>query len=69
MPSDNKNVLLRTTDNTKMSLEQSKSFSNTKRKIDSLCSALTLETQKYDLQESSANLTDNVSGRSSTLCV
>ena len=37
MDSDNLDVLLRTTDNTTMSLEQSKNFSNTKRKINSIC--------------------------------
>lgn len=48
MDEDNLDVLFRTTDNTKISLEQSKKFNNTKRKINAICKALTLETQKYD---------------------
>lgn len=49
-------MLLRTTDNTTMSLEQSKEFSNTKRKINAICKALTLETQKYDPQKTVENI-------------
>ena len=42
MADDNLDVLLRTTDNTTMSLEQSKKFNNTKRKINGICKALSL---------------------------
>lgn len=41
MADDNLDVLLRTTDNTTMSLEQSRKFNNTKRKINGICKALT----------------------------
>ena len=51
MGDDNLDVLFRTTDNTTMSLEKSKKFNNTKRKINAICKALTLETQKYDPQK------------------
>lgn len=56
MADDNLDVLLRTTDNTKMSLEQSKKFNNTKRKINGICKALSLETQKYDPQKTVENI-------------
>lgn len=56
MADDNLDVLLRTTDNTTMSLEQSKKFNNTKRKINAICRALTLETQKYDPQKTIENI-------------
>lgn len=48
MADDNLDMLLRTTDNTIMSLEQSLVFKNTKRRINGICKALTLETQRYD---------------------
>ncbi|GFI11016.1 hypothetical protein IMSAGC007_03488 [Lachnospiraceae bacterium] len=56
MADGNLDVLLRTTDNTTMSLEQSKKFNNTKRKINTICRALTLETQKYDPQKTIENI-------------
>lgn len=56
MANDNLDVLLRTTDNTTMSLEQSRKFNNTKRKINGICKALTLETQKYDPQKTVDNI-------------
>lgn len=48
MADDNLDVLLQTTDNKTMSLEQSKKYSTTKRKMNSICKALTLETRKYN---------------------
>lgn len=56
MADDGLDVLLRTTDNTTMSLEQSKKFNNTKRKINAICKALTLETKKYDPQKTVENI-------------
>ncbi|MGF0032360.1 hypothetical protein ACQRBN_05275 [Bariatricus sp. SGI.154] len=56
MVDGNLDMLLRTTDNTAMSLEQSKKFNNTKRKINAICKALTLETQKYDPQKTVENI-------------
>lgn len=56
MADDNLDVLLRTTDNTTMSLEQSRKFNNTKRKINGICKALSLETQKYDPQKTVENI-------------
>ena len=56
MADDNLDVLLRTTDNTKMSSEQSKKFNNTKRKINAICKALSLETQKYNPQKTVENI-------------
>lgn len=57
MGDDNLDVLLRTTDNTIMSLEQSKKFNNTKRKINEICKALSMNTQKYDPQKTVENIT------------
>lgn len=51
MADDNLDVLLRTKDNTAVSLEQSKKFTNTKRNLNGICKALTLETQKYAPQK------------------
>lgn len=51
MADDNLDVLLRTTDNKTMSLEQSKKFTNTKRKINGICKALSLNTKDYDPQK------------------
>ncbi len=48
MANDNLDVLLQTTDNETMSLEQSLKYSVTKRKINSICTALTFETRKYN---------------------
>lgn len=56
MADDNLDVLLRTTDNTTMSLEQSKKFNNTKRKINGICKALSMNTQKYDPQKTVENI-------------
>ena len=56
MADDNLDVLLRTTDNTTMSLEQSKKFNNTKRKINGICKALSINTQKYDPQKTVENI-------------
>ena len=56
MADDNLDVLLRTTDNTTMSLEQSKKFNNTKRKINGICKALYMNTQKYDPQKTVENI-------------
>lgn len=56
MADDKLDVLLRTTDNTTMSLEQSKKFNNTKRKINGICKALSLNTQKYDPQKTVENI-------------
>ena len=60
MADDNLDVLLRTTDNTTMSLEQSKKFNNTKRKINGICKALSMNTQKYDPQKTVENISENI---------
>lgn len=39
-----------------MSLEQSRKFNNTKRKINGICKALSLETQKYDPKKTVENI-------------
>lgn len=56
MADDNLDVLLRTTDNTTMSLKQSKKFKNTKRKINGICKALSMNTKKYDPQKTVENI-------------
>lgn len=56
MADDNLDALLRTTDNTTMSLEQSKKFNNTKRKINGICKALSMNTKKYDPQKTVENI-------------
>ena len=61
MADDNLDVLLRTTDNRTMSLEQSKKFTNTKRKINGICKALSLNTQKYDPQKTVENIASYIS--------
>ena len=61
MADDKLDVLLRTTDNTTMSLEQSKVFTNTKRKINGICRALTLETQKYNPLRTISNIDSYIS--------
>mgnify|MGYP000217293186 CR=1 FL=1 len=53
MADANLDVLLRTTDNTIISLEQSKKFTYTKRKINSICKALSLKTQNYEHKKQS----------------
>jgi len=61
MADDNLDVLLRTTDNQTMSLKQSKKFTNTKRKINGICKALSLNTQKYDPQKTVENIASYIS--------
>lgn len=57
MADDNLDVLLRTTDSTVMSsLEQSKKFNNTKRKINGICKALSLNTKEYDPKKTVVNI-------------
>lgn len=56
MADDNLDVLLRTTDNTTLSLEKSKKFINTKRKINEICKELSGNTQKYDPQQTVENI-------------
>ena len=56
MADDNLNALLRTTDNTTMLLEQSKKFNNTKRKINGICKALSMNTKKYGPQKTVENI-------------
>ena len=56
MADDNLDALLQMTDNTTMSLEQSKKFNNTKRKINGICKALSMNTQKYDPQKTVENI-------------
>lgn len=51
MDNDDLDVLLKTTDSATMSLEQSTKFFNTKRRINGICKALSLETQVYDPQK------------------
>lgn len=60
MADDSLDVLLRTTDNRTMSLEQSIKFNNTKRKINGICKALSLNTQKYDPQKTVENITSYI---------
>lgn len=48
--------LLRTTDSTSMSLEQSRKFNATKRKINGICKALTLPTKEYAPQRTVENI-------------
>lgn len=61
MADDNLDVLLRTTDNKTMSLEQSKKFTNTKRKINGICKALSLNTKDYDPQKTVENIASYIS--------
>ena len=63
MDDDNLDVLLRTTDNTPMSLEQSKKFNNTKRKINGICKALSKNTQQYDPQITVDNIASYISSQ------
>lgn len=60
MADDNFDVLLRTTDNTMVSLEQSKKFNNTKRRINGICRALSANTQKYDPQKTVDDITSYI---------
>ena len=61
MADANLDVLLRTTDNTIISLEQSKKFTYTKRKINSICKALSLKTQNYEPQKTVENIESYIS--------
>ena len=61
MADDDVDVLLRTTDNRTMSLEQSKKYTYTKRKIKGICKALSLNTQKYDPQKTVENIASYIS--------
>ena len=63
MPSDEFDVLLRTNDNTKVSLDKSKIFINTKRIINSICKALILGTQVYDPQKTVDNIRAYISAQ------
>lgn len=57
MADDSLDILLRTTDSTTMSsLEQSKKFNNTKRKISGICKALSLNTKEYDPKKTVLNI-------------
>lgn len=47
---------LRTKDNTTLSLEQSENFTNTKRKINGICRALSLKTQEYKPEKTVENI-------------
>lgn len=61
MTDDNLDALLRTTDNTTMSLEKSKKFTNTKRKINGICKALSLNTKTYAPQRTVENIESYIS--------
>lgn len=61
MDDDNLDVLLLTTDNTTLSLEQSRKFNNTKRKINGICKALSMNTQTYDPQKTVENISVYIS--------
>lgn len=61
MADENLENLLRTTDGTSMSLEQSRKFNNTKRKINEICKALTLPTKEYDPQKTVENISSYIS--------
>lgn len=56
MGDDNLDILLWTTDDAIMSVDQSKKFNNTKRKINGICKALSMNTQKYDPQKTVENI-------------
>ncbi len=60
MPDDNLNILFRTTDNKTMSLEQSKKFTNAKRKMKEICSALSVDTKEYNSQETIENINEYI---------
>ncbi|NCC87010.1 MAG: hypothetical protein EOM05_03955 [Clostridia bacterium] len=49
-------ALLKTEDDSDISVDNSNKFSNTKREINSICRALCIETQKYDPQKTVANI-------------
>lgn len=61
MANNKLDVLLRTTDHSTMSLEQSKKFNTTKRKINGICKALSLETTKYQPQKTVENIENYIS--------
>lgn len=54
-------ALLKTMDDSKMTLEQSYKFMNTKRKINAICKALSLETQKYNPRKTVENIDSYIS--------
>ena len=56
MADDNLDVLLQTTGDEAVSLEQSSKYSVTKRKINSICTALTFETRKYNPRKTVDNI-------------
>lgn len=56
MADDKLDVLLRTTDNAPLSLERSKNFDNTKKKVNGICVALSMNTQKYDPRKTVENI-------------
>lgn len=60
MNKDKINVLLRTIDNSEPSLEKSRQFSNTKRKINSICKALSLESKKYSPEITIENISSYI---------
>lgn len=60
MVDDNLELLLRTTEDTTMSLEESKKFKNTKRKINEICKALSLNTQQYDPERTVENISSYI---------
>lgn len=48
MDNENSDVLLKTTNNKAISLQQSKKINNTKRKINEICKALVVRTIKFN---------------------
>lgn len=56
MSDNNLDILLKGKEGSILSLEQSKEFSNTKRKINSICEALSMETKKYNPQRTVENI-------------
>lgn len=56
MSDKNLDVLFKVTDDTTMPLEQSRKFNNTKRKINGICKALSMETQRYIPQKTVDNI-------------
>lgn len=48
MPNDDLEKLLRTEDKKTLVIENSSKYNNTKRKMNSICQALSMESRKYD---------------------
>ena len=48
MPNDDLEKLLRTEDKKTLVIEKSSKYNNTKRKMNSICQALSMESRKYD---------------------